>query len=269
MSLMVRSDQEMKLDFTRTGWGRVFLVTIVGTLGCVLAAVVVDYPNFSSLSEQAFRRAITVDILLPTFLALPLLLFLTSKLRELAIVNERLAAIASTDSLTRVLSRGTFTVLVDAYLAKFRHDAVRMKGALLVVDADEFKSINDRFGHSSGDEALRLIASAIRAGLRDEDLVGRIGGDEFSIFLPGSDPSQAIAIAERIRNAIHNTETRHFGSSHRLSISIGGTTFDRATSFDALFVAADERLYLAKSRGRNRVEIEPLFYAVASGAVPA
>lgn len=201
--------------------------------------------------------------MLPIFLAVPMLFLLMSKLRELAIANEELATIAATDSLTSVLTRGAFTVLVDAYLAKFSHDAERMKGAFLVVDADEFKRINDLFGHSSGDEALRLIASTIRQNLRPQDLVGRVGGDEFTVFLPGLSHSQAIAIAEQMRQTIQAAEVRFLDDRRRLSISIGGTTFAQPTSFDALFNAADERLYLAKSRGRNRIEIEPLLSPAA------
>ncbi|WP_244540334.1 GGDEF domain-containing protein [Kaistia soli] len=224
-------------------------------------ALFVDSFNFPNLDAAGLARAITVDVLLPIFLAVPMLFLLMSKLRELAIANEKLAAIASTDSLTSVLTRGAFTVLVDAYLAKFQHDADRMRGAFLVVDADDFKRINDLFGHSSGDEALRLIASIIRESLRPEDLVGRVGGDEFTVFLPGLSPSQAIAIAERMRQTIHAAEVRFLDERRRLSISIGGTTFAHSTSFDVLFNAADERLYLAKSRGRNRIEIEPLLVA--------
>lgn len=248
----------MRFDFTRTGWGRVFLVTTVGTLGCIAAALFVDSFNFVNLDAAALNRSLTVDILLPIFLAVPMLFLLMSKLRELAIANEKLATIAATDSLTSVLTRGAFTVLVDAYLATFQHDTARMRGAFLVVDADDFKRINDLFGHSSGDEALRRIASIIRNNVRPEDLVGRVGGDEFTVFLPGLSHSQAIAIAEQMRQTIYAADVRFLGDRRRLSISIGGTTFAQPTNFDALFNAADERLYMAKARGRNRIEIEPL-----------
>ncbi len=251
-------------DFSETGRGRVYLVTALGTAGCVAAALFVDSFTFSSMDRPALIRAVAVDILLPIVLAVPLLFFLMSKLRELAIANQKLEVLASTDSLTQVLARGAFTVLVDAYLTKFSQNHGLMRGALLVVDADDFKHINDQFGHSIGDEALRLIAASIRKALRDGDIVGRIGGDEFSIFLPGSTPSQAIAVAERIRESIQLADAQAFGGVRPLSVSIGGTTFSRETSFDALFDAADERLYIAKSRGRNRVEIEPMG-AVAAG----
>ncbi|HWJ71930.1 MAG TPA: GGDEF domain-containing protein [Kaistia sp.] len=248
----------MKFDFTRTGRSRVILVTIVGTLICIAAALFVDSFNFSGFDETQLARAIAVDILLPIGLAVPMLFLLMSKLRELAIANNKLANIAATDSLTSVLTRSAFTVLVDAYLDKFRSDADRMRGAFLVVDADDFKRINDLYGHSSGDSALRLIASTIRQTLRPEDLVGRVGGDEFTVFMPGSSPSQAMAMAERMRQTIHSADVHFLDDRRRLSISIGGTTFAGSTNFNALFNAADERLYMAKARGRNRIEIEPL-----------
>ncbi|MBZ9936619.1 GGDEF domain-containing protein [Mesorhizobium sp. BR1-1-16] len=248
----------MKFDFTRTGWSRVIIVTIVGTFICIAAALFVDSFNFSGFDETQLARAIAVDILLPIGLAVPMLFLLMSKLRELAIANNKLANIAATDSLTSVLTRSAFTVLVDAYLDKFSSDADRMRGAFLVVDADDFKRINDLYGHSSGDSALRLIASTIRQTLRPEDLVGRVGGDEFTVFLPGSSPSQAAAMAEQMRQTIYSADAHFLHDHRRLSISIGGTTFAGSTSFNALFNAADERLYEAKARGRNRIEIEPL-----------
>jgi diguanylate cyclase (GGDEF)-like protein len=251
------------LDFSPKGWGRVILWTTLGTLLCVMAALYVDSFNFPKLSREDLIRAVLVDIFLPVGLAVPMLLFLTVKLRELAVAQFELARLASLDSLTAVLNRRAFTTLVDAYLKELRTREVR--GALLVVDADHFKSINDRFGHESGDEALRLIAGAIRGMLRSTDLVGRIGGEEFAIFLPGASAEQANAAAERIRRSIAESDFQPLGARATLSVSVGGAAFDGRLPFTELFRAADRQLYAAKNAGRNRVAVAPV---QISGTLP-
>ena len=103
-------------DFSARSWARVILVTALGTIGCVAAALLVDSFNFPNLDEASRVRSITVDILLPIALAGPMLSFLMAKLRELAIAKHDLTILASTDSLTQVLNRGAFTLVVDSYL---------------------------------------------------------------------------------------------------------------------------------------------------------
>jgi diguanylate cyclase len=229
----------------------VWLGTIAGTMFCVAAALLVDSFNFPNLNPAALRRAITVDILLPTALAGPLLFLLLRQMRQLAIARDEMAVMASTDSLTAVLNRSAFAMLTETYLAQTEANRPR-PGTLLIVDADHFKSINDDFGHQVGDEALLQIASVIQAGLRPTDFVGRIGGEEFGIFLPGASRAQAVAIAERIREAVRQSAFPHT-DEHRLSISIGGVSFRKKSDYDELFKVADQCLYEAKNRGRNQV----------------
>lgn len=246
------------MDFSSRGAGRVYLWTIAGTAVCIAAALGVDSFNLSSMTEEGRFRAVLVDILLPTVLAGPLIYFFTSKLRELAIAHERLTLFASTDALTAVLNRGAFTALVEAYLHEVKQAERETRGALLVVDADNFKAINDSFGHDRGDEALKLIAGAIRGVLRRADRVGRLGGEEFGVFLPGSTPVTAEAVAERIRISVRAAPFAPDGAPHPLSVSIGGAVFDRQLPFGELFRHADQQLYVAKQNGRNRVAVSPV-----------
>ncbi len=106
-------------------------------------------------------------------------------MRQLANAHKQLTVIASTDGLTSCFNRAAFTTLVDAYLERVNQQERRCDGALLVMDVDHFKNVNDNFGHDAGDEALKLTAQSIRSTLREVDLVGRMGGEEFSVFLPG------------------------------------------------------------------------------------
>jgi len=248
----------MKLDLSPQSWGRVIASTIIGTVGCVSIALYVDSFNFAALDDGERLRAIITDIFVPMLLAVPLLLFFTGKLRELAIAHQRLTIYASTDSLTQVMNRAAFSTLVEAYLSEVRTHEERAKGALLIIDADNFKSVNDRFGHDRGDEALIAIARAIKSMLRAPDLVGRLGGEEFGVFLPGASPDQAELVAERIRKTVASAEFAPAGTPHKLSVSVGGAIFAHSVPFAELFRFADQQLYAAKQNGRNRVAMTEL-----------
>jgi diguanylate cyclase len=250
--------QLRNLDWSPRGWPRVFLWTIFGTLGCVIAALYVDSFNFPMLNDEARTRAIFVDILLPTVLAAPLILFFTSKLRELAIAHQQMSVLATTDNLTEALNRGAFTMLVDTYLRDARAQEKSLRGALLVVDVDHFKVINDSYGHPRGDEALKIIVAAMRGVLRGADIMGRLGGEEFGVFLPGASAAQAESVAERIRVSVNVADFRPDGESRPLSVSVGGATFERRVDYVELFKIADRKLYDAKQKGRNRVSVGPI-----------
>lgn len=242
------------LDLSARGKTRVYAFTALGTLICIAVAFTVDSYSFASGSWRWGANPIN-NLIIPLILAPPFFLFLLSKLRELAIAHDELMKVASTDSLTSCLNRRAFTAVVDGYLQRVQGQTSRTGGALLVIDVDHFKAVNDSFGHDCGDEALKLIARTLQSAVRDIDLVGRIGGEEFSVFLPGLDPSLSEVVAERIRAAVDAADFAPGGRRHGLSVSVGGATFDRSTNFSILYKTADDRLYEAKRNGRNRVEM--------------
>jgi diguanylate cyclase (GGDEF)-like protein len=147
-------------------------------------------------------------------------------------------------------------MLVDAYLEQAVKQPAQDAGAFLVIDADHFKLVNDRYGHQKGDDALQLIARAIQTALRQGDIVGRIGGEEFGVFLPKAGFAQAGIVAERIRSQINEIEFPPATRKHVLSVSVGGVAFGGQTAYDDLFRVADQCLYSAKAKGRNRVIFE-------------
>lgn len=245
-----------RIDLSRTGKLRIYLLTALGTVVCIGAAFAIDGYSAGSGSWQLADRWVN-NLIIPLVVAPPFFWFLLSKLRELALAHRELMTVAATDPLTNCLNRRAFAALVEGYLDRLEPNSGERNGAFLVLDVDHFKSINDRFGHDVGDVALRLIANAIKANVRELDLVSRMGGEEFGVFLPGLDPPLARDIAERIRSAVRTTEFVTDGVRHPLSLSIGGVTFSPPTTFSELYRNADQRLYAAKRGGRDRVDILP------------
>ncbi|MER8636429.1 GGDEF domain-containing protein [Mesorhizobium sp. M1365] len=165
---------------------------------------------------------------------------------QLAAAHRRLAEKASRDDMTGMLNRESFFAALDG--SRRKSD----RGALLIVDADHFKTINDSYGHLIGDDALLLIANAIERGVRSGDVLGRIGGEEFCALLIGATEHEARRIAERIRREVERIRFRPVDErTVPLTVSIGGITCGRDAAVSELMRAADQRLYEVKHRGRN------------------
>lgn len=167
---------------------------------------------------------------------------------------ERLHHVANHDALTGALSRGAFLERAQRALeSSFRNSRM----AVLMLDIDHFKGVNDQYGHPTGDRLLAEATRTMQSALRDDDLLGRLGGEEFAIVLSHTKPEDALAVAERIRSAVENRSVRgDDGSAITMSISIGlayQTGLPNET-ISTMLAAADKALYLAKTRGRNRVE---------------
>ena len=129
--------------------------------------------------------------------------------------------------------------------------------AVMMVDVDHFKSINDRFGHPAGDRALKAVADTLRGRTRVFDSIARYGGEEFVVVMPGTGPQDAMTAAERLRVSIeHMPFSPEPGVMHPLTVSIGVAFGDiRNHSAELLLQAADQAMYRAKGAGRNRVEL--------------
>lgn len=170
---------------------------------------------------------------------------------QLAEAHARLSERARYDEMTGVLNRAAFMSALNN--SRRRTD----RGLLLIIDADNFKHVNDTHGHQQGDAALQLIAEAIRQSVRASDIVGRIGGEEFSVFLSGAEVEEGLVIAERIRLAVEALQfSPGDGTYLPLSVSIGASRYHRPLTWSQIMREADSRLYEAKRRGRNRVVFE-------------
>lgn len=160
--------------------------------------------------------------------------------------------LATVDSLTGVFIRRHFMDLAEKEINRARRYDGPM--AMIMLDADHFKSINDTHGHAAGDTVLRAIAETCYRDLRDVDFVGRLGGEEFAICLPETDQAAACEVAERIREDIENLVIPiDDGKTIRLSISVGVSELMSKDCLDDVMRRADAALYEAKKGGRNRV----------------
>lgn len=218
-------------------------------------SVVVSQIIMSTLSQGLSGPGLAAAIVLPLLLGGPTSFWHLVRLQQLKLANQKLQVLASTDWLTACLNRRAFTDAVTDQLSMAQRLPGAADGAFLVIDADHFKIINDHYGHDRGDEALQLMAEVIKSKVRDGDLVARIGGEEFGVFMKGADFETASQIAERIRDGIRMAAFAPNGAAHPLSVSVGGAVFEGEIGFTELFRVADQKLYGAKQSGRNRVEV--------------
>ena len=161
--------------------------------------------------------------------------------------------LAFTDPLTLLLNRRRFIELSDREIKRckrFKHSV-----ALLLLDIDFFKSVNDNFGHPAGDVVLKMLSDFLKTVLREQDLLGRWGGEEFIILMPEVDANSAVLAAERIRQGIEELNPIVENLEINITVSIGLSSFDRGYDLDAMIANVDEALYTAKRTGRNKVVI--------------
>ena len=171
-------------------------------------------------------------------------------------VAHQMEEMASHDGLTGCLNRRTTDALLEHALARARREGTPL--AFVLLDLDHFKHINDQHGHRAGDEALRQFAQAARQRLRNADVMGRTGGEEFGLVLPGTDAPGARRLVEDVRLATENLALVDAeGRTVRVTVSAGVAVAasDDEVSADRLYGRADQALYEAKRLGRNRVEL--------------
>lgn len=177
---------------------------------------------------------------------------LEEMMRQLEGANNQLALQAATDPLTGVANRRHFVERFGEELARRQRAGTPL--SLLAVDIDHFKRVNDSYGHAVGDATLIAFTARVREQLRAADLVGRIGGEEFSVLLPDVGRDQASKAAERIRAAMANQPVVVGAVSLVVTVSVGVAEFGPdGETIESLMRVADERLYRAKAEGRNRV----------------
>lgn len=253
-----------------TGAKQILVRSLLTTALAVAASLVLLGTSRTIIGAPYTTTDLIETIVFPILVSMPISWYIFSQGQKLREANDRLVALnvetaqaydqlrkahevisfaSRHDLMTRLLNREHFLQrLTDAY-------APDSDGVFLMVDADNFKSINDTFGHPSGDEALVLIATALKRSVRTEDRVGRIGGEEFGVLLECASIADAADLAEHIRQDVASIDWRPDGSvPHQLSVSIGGAAFrDCPKGVSEVLLQADRCLYEAKRTGRNRI----------------
>lgn len=231
------------------GIEREFVYRRVGELPLVLVSAFSDRDVNQAVIQQI--RPVTIAGIIALIFAAVLAVMLTFVVRQ----REEMKRLATVDVLTGLLSRRHFMVLAERELNR----ALRYKDDLsvLMVDIDNFKSVNDTYGHQAGDQVLRRLGEILGSMLREVDFVGRLGGEEFAVVLPQTPILLAFEVAERLRRTVERSEiAMTHGLPLNISVSIGiSSLHDPETNIDTLLGRADRALYDAKHQGRNQVSI--------------
>ncbi|MCI0994315.1 sensor domain-containing diguanylate cyclase [Pseudomonas corrugata] len=173
---------------------------------------------------------------------------------QLQAANAQLQLLSSTDRLTGLYNRGYWEENLKATYA--RHQRYGNNSSLVMFDIDHFKRVNDTYGHQAGDKVIEQVASLVREHVRDSDVAGRYGGEEFGVVLSDTDKAGARMFAERLRKAVEEMDVQYGDKVIRFTISLGVADLTQPSNSHADLIAwADEALYTSKKTGRNRVTV--------------
>jgi len=235
-------------------WPAIFMLFAHGALFLLRTPLfaVLPWAPTSQMFESVWLTVLSFEALLFT-IAIAFILLAMAKERT----EYRHKTAAMVDPLTGIANRRSF--LQDGSELMKRHSTSPCPTAVLLIDLDHFKSINDRFGHAIGDRVLQVFADTAKGVVRSTDLVGRLGGEEFAAVLYNVGREKAVAVAERLRSTFAEAATEVDGRPVSATVSIGlVVNQDQSLDVPELLGQADQALYYAKERGRNRVEVATL-----------
>jgi len=228
------------------------LTVIVWLLAMAISQGVISVTGHGNRAIATLSSSLCSLVLTPLIGSLVLRLVF-----ELERTRQQLAVQAMNDDLTGIFNRRHFMLLVEHEWARCRR--YDTGGALLLIDADHFKRINDTHGHLAGDALLREMAATTARSLRQPDLLARFGGEELIVFLPHTDPLGALDVAERIREQVALLQLPWQGQTVGTTVSVGVAPLGPAhVNLEALVHDADMALYQAKAAGRNCVRSAPI-----------
>ena len=213
----------------------------------VLTSLLAVYPGPDG---SAISIVSAVHILVMASLLTLIALSLIASVVYEAMQRER--ELATTDPLTGLANRAAFEENVEAMLARASKQGVLV--ALIVGDIDNFKLVNDSWGHTAGDKVISAFGSLIENRIRANDLAGRIGGEEFCIAVWNCSEASAVSLANRLRHSFSNALIPSFATDQRFTVSLGVSQWQPGEGYAQSFARADQALYAAKGAGRNRVE---------------
>lgn len=229
----------------RAVWKYTALITAIATFAAtgVVGALMAVIPGMHWL---IWLWGVSIALFIPLLIAPPCAYFVLSIVRMLQETIEKVDSQIRFDPLTGILNRNHFL------------DSVRGReasGVLMIADADHFKTINDTYGHAGGDEVLRILANTLKQSVGNQGIVGRLGGEEFGIFLPSTDLEKGQHVAANICQTMRQVQMIVEGRSIGITLSIGGTLHAATTAIGHSLKIADRRLYTAKHAGRDQYDL--------------
>jgi diguanylate cyclase len=234
---MIRIDSQKKVIRYTIAISAIAVAAPMAVVGGILALI-------PDVHIYAFIISLVIAALIPLLIAPPVSYVGLSLLRQVTETLDRVDAQIRFDPLTGVLNRGYF-------LDRIRSGQIG--GALLIVDADHFKKINDNYGHSAGDAALVTLAHAMSKTVGPDGMTARLGGEEFAIFLPGQTLDKGVKIADAVCANIRQLDPLIEGHRIKMTVSIGCSLHPKSALIGKSLKQADELLYRAKSSGRDQV----------------
>jgi diguanylate cyclase (GGDEF)-like protein len=229
----------------RAGWW----ITLGTGVGFVWGNAHLQAPYSSNALATAVLSLLYLGIVFHAYVDRSLSYF-----KRMRAYNQELQQLASRDPLTGLLNARAYYAACDQQIRLGQRQ--QRPFAVLFVDLDHFKRINDTLGHAAGDEVLRTVARTLKDAVRSSDLLGRIGGEEFSILLPDTDAASALRLAEGLRRAVEACRPPTEGAPLTVTASVGvAVSHDATTTMKHLQEQADEAMYQAKQAGRNRVSL--------------
>ncbi|MFZ2103498.1 MAG: GGDEF domain-containing protein [Oricola sp.] len=212
-----------------------------GVAASLALSFLVNYLLMLSSWLTPFGSMIVSALVVPICISVPLLAIVVAQRAEIGKRQLELNHFASHDRLTNFYRPGAFSTVVERRTKTI--DNVNPSGAFLIVHADHLREINRSFGLEAGDEALALIAMAIRSSVRASDIVGRIGATMFGLFLPGATEAEARDVAERVVKSVRGVYFAPASASDAVSVRVGGIVFADEIGFGDMFRQAEERLF--------------------------
>ncbi|MFH2133992.1 MAG: GGDEF domain-containing protein [Pseudomonadota bacterium] len=218
----------------------------------IITISTIKFGGFTPISDNAYFT-FSLSLLVFSSITYALIMLNRNYHAQLAAKNRQLQNLANLDPLTGVWNSRAYYALSDKLFRLARRN--QSTCATLFIDLDHFKDINDRFGHETGDHVLQAVSESLARNIRQSDLLGRIGGEEFVVFLPDTDTTGALELAEKLRESVLKLPST--AVALQVSVSIGvaqSSPEDLDTS--AMQHRADQAMYVAKRNGRNRVVVE-------------
>lgn len=233
----------------------VLLITLFATLASLaITALTLYFLNYIHLvpSGVSSTFSLWMALIIPLIVTPIVSWMLVGFLFKIKTLEQEMRILATYDSLTGILNRKAFLDQAEFALSITKRD--KKHCTIVVADVDFFKKINDQHGHSTGDKVLTMFGEIVRGILRDSDLAGRVGGEEFAFCLPFTDQQEAQVFTNRLHDVVRGAKLETSAGEIKITVSIGlvSCSADRDCSVATLIDLADTALYQAKNKGRNQ-----------------